>query len=195
MYDRKDAYQKELKDLLRDIKNITELFSVKIRNILGNLLRDVLAGLILIGITLFSKVSELSALFENNLINYVFKAFGLYFWGSVLLQTIFDSIDVNRSFKEFDYWQNITRSYISSTKFSEYKEQTICKRFKELLVYYIVIIFLYIGIGYFCFNYQSLWEKLILSSDIESIEKSNNIPQQSLDSINILIEEKNDTII
>lgn len=56
-------------------------------------------------------------------------------------------------------------------------------------------IFLYIGIGYFCFNYQSLWEKLILSSDIESIEKSNNIPQQSLDSINILIEEKNDTII
>lgn len=195
MYDRKDAYQKELKDLLRDIKNITELFSVKIRNILGNLLRDVLAGLILIGITLFSKVSELSALFENNLINYVFKAFGLYFWGSALLQTIFDSIDVNRSFKEFDYWQNITRSYISSTKFSEYKEQTIYKRFKELLIYYIVIILLYIGIGCFCFNYQSFWEKTIQPPEMEYIEKSNNIPQQSLDSINILIEEKNDTII
>ena len=132
---------------------------------------------------------------ENNLINYVFKAFGLYFWGSVLLQTIFDYIDVNRSFKEFDYWRNITRSYISSTKFHEYKEQTIYKRFKELLGYYILIISLYIGIGYFCFNYQFFWEKTIQSSEMEYIEKSNNIPQHSLDSINILIEEKNDTII
>lgn len=195
MYDRKDAYQKELKDLLRDIKNITELFSGKIRNILGNLLRDVLAGLILVGITLFSKVSELSALFENNLINYVFKAFGLYFWGSALLQIIFDYIDVNRSIKEFDYWRNITRSYISSAKFCEYKKQTIDKRFKNLLGYYILIILLYIGIGYFCFNYQSLWERTIPPSSMESIEQSNNIPQQSLDSINILIKEKNDTII
>lgn len=196
MYDRKDAYQKELKDLLRDIKNITDLFSSKIRNILGNLLRDVLAGLILIGITLFSKVSEVSALLENNLINYVFKAFGVYFLSSALLQVIFDYIDVNRSFKEFNYWKNITRSYISSTQFCEYKKQTINRRFRELLYYYIFIIILYIGIGCFCFSYQSFWKET-LSPPInkESIETTEEVHQQMLDSINISIKEKNDTII
>lgn len=195
MYDRKDAYQKELKDLLKDVKNITDLFSSKIRNILANLLRDVLAALILIGITLFSKVSEVSALSDNHLISYVFKAFGIYFWSSAILQTIFDYIDINRTFMELDYWKNITRSYISTSKFNEYKEQTVNKRFKQLLWYYILIILLYGCIGCFCFNYQPIWTKTLLPTEEEPIENEDNKPLQIQDSINILIEERNDTII
>lgn len=195
MYDRKDAYQKELKDLLKDIKNITDLFSSKTRSILANLLRDILAALVLIGITLFSKVSEVSALSENHLICYVFKAFGFYFWFSAILQTIFDYIDIKRSYMELDYWKNITRSYISTSKFNEYKSQTINKRFGQFLIYYIFIIILYISIGSFCFNYQLIWKKTLLPIEKEPIENADNIPLQIQDSINILIEEKNDTII
>lgn len=196
MYDRKDSYQKELKDMLKDIKSTTDLFSNKIRNILGNLMRDVLAALILIGITLFSKVTEVNALFDNNLISYVFKAFGVYFWCSAILQTIFDCVDINRSFKELDYWENITRSYISADKYSEYKEQTVNKRFKQLLWYYIFIILLYIGIGCFCYNFQSICKTTTLfqnnKEQIININDSlNKIPNRT----NILIEEKNDTII
>lgn len=196
MYDRKDSYQKELKDMLKDIKSTTDLFSNKIRSILGNLMRDVLAALILIGITLFSKVTEVNALFDNNLISYVFKAFGVYFWCSAILQTIFDCVDINRSFKELDYWGNITRSYISADKYSEYKEQTVNKRFKQLLWYYISIILLYIGIGCFCYNFQSICKTTTLfqnnKEQIININDSlNKIPNRT----NILIEEKNDTII
>ena len=118
------------------------IFSNKIRNILGNLLRDVLAALILVGITLFSKVSEVSALFDNNLINYVFKAFGLYFCCSVILQVIFDCLDVYSTIGEFDYWKNISRSYISKSQFNEYKKQTICKRFNQMIGYYVFIVLL-----------------------------------------------------
>ncbi len=196
MYDRKDSYQKELKDMLKDIKSITDLFSNKIRSILGNLMRDVLAALILIGITLFSKVTEVNALFDNNLISYVFKAFGIYFWCSVVLQIIFDYVDINRSFKELDYWKNITRSYISADKFSEYKEQTVNKRFRQLLWYYILIILLYIGIGYFCCSFQSIWKGATqFQKRRERIENINNVLQKGPSSCNVLMEEKNDTII
>lgn len=196
MYDRKDSYQKELRDMLKDIKSITDLFSNKIRSILGNLMRDVLAALILIGITLFSKVTEVNALFDNNLISYVFKAFGIYFWCSAILQTIFDFVDINRSYQELDYWKNITRSYISANRFLEYKEQTVNKRFRQLLWYYIFIILLYIGIGCFCYSFQSIWKTTTLfQKSKEKIENINNALQNIPSNTNILIKEKNDTII
>ena len=195
MYDRKDAYQKELKDLLKDVKNVTDLFSNKIRNILGNLLRDVLAALILVGITLFSKVSEVSALFDNNLINYVFKAFGLYFCCSVILQVIFDCLDVYSTIGEFDYWKNISRSYISKSQFNEYKKQTICKRFKQMIWYYVFIVLLYLGIGYFCYNFQSIWKAVLFPTNEESVENIYDSSKLIPDSTNVLMEESNDTII
>lgn len=95
-----------------------------------------------------------------------------------------------------DYWGNITRSYISADKYSEYKEQTVNKRFKQLLWYYISIILLYIGIGCFCYNFQSICKTTTLfqnnKEQIININDSlNKIPNRT----NILIEEKNDTII
>ena len=106
-YDRKDLYQKELKDLLKDLKTLSELYSNKLRSLLSNLLRDVLAAFILVGITLFSKTNEISQLFENKLIRYIFVAFGFYFILSAVFQIVTDIFDVVRSNKEFDYWKII----------------------------------------------------------------------------------------
>ena len=195
VYDRKDAYQKELKELLKDIKNVTDIFSLKIRNILSNLLRDVLAAFILIGITLFSKVQEIENLSNNQLISYVFCAFGIYFIGSVILQAIFDYIDIKRSIKELDYWKNVTRSYITSSQFDEYKKQTIGKRFHDMLPYYIFIVFLYIVISIGCFNFLSIRETVLSSSPREKKELHEINEKQEHDSINLSTKYCNDTII
>lgn len=195
MYDRKDAYQKELKELLKDIKNVTDIFSLKIRNILGNLLRDVLAALILVGITLFAKVQDIENLSGNQLISYVFGAFGIYFLGSVVLQLIFDYIDIKRSIKELEYWKNVTRSYITSLRFDEYKKQTIGKRFNNMLAYYMVIVLLYVLISIGCFNYLPIMETVLRPSSNENKELLEFYEEQEQDSINTNIEYHNDTII
>ncbi len=108
--------KKELKDLLKDLKSLSDLYSNKVRSLLSNLLRDVLAAFILVGITLFSKATELLKLFENKLIQYVFIAFGGYFIISAIFQMITDFYDIRRSSKEFDYWKNVSREYMSQKK-------------------------------------------------------------------------------
>lgn len=62
------------------------------------------------------------------------------------------------------------------------------------MVLYLIIL-LYGCIGCFCFNYQPIWTKTLLPTEEEPIENEDNKPLQIQDSINILIEERNDTII
>jgi len=161
IYDRKDLYQKELKDLLKDLKNLSDLYSNKIRSLLGNLLRDVLAAFILVGITLFSKISEITKLFENNLIRYVFFAFGIYFIFSAVFQSVIDFFDINRSSKEFDYWKNISREYMSIKDFNLHKSKTLTKRAIETSIIYVIVILCYVAIAILCFKFPFMWNIII----------------------------------
>lgn len=161
IYERKDTYQKELKDLLKDLKSLSDLYSNKVRSILSNLLRDVLAAFILIGITLFSKTTEISNLFENKLIKYVFIAFGGYFIISVLFQIIIDLYDIRRSSKEFDYWKIVSREYMSKNDFKRHKSETLDKRVVGTMIIYFFVACFYIFIAFICFNFPCIWSKII----------------------------------
>ena len=161
IYDRKDLYQKELKSLLIDLKNLTDLYSNKLRSLLSNLLRDVLAAFILVGITLFSKTNEIEKLFDNSLITYVFFAFGIYFILSATFQLSIDLFDVLRSSKEFDYWKNISHEYMPKTDFIKHKSETLKKRAIGTFIIYGIIILCYIGIAIVCFNFPYIWFKII----------------------------------
>lgn len=198
LLDRKTEYQSELKDLLNDIKSITDAFSDKVRSILSNLLRDVLAALVLVGITLFSQIDDLKRLSENNLINYVFDAFGIYFLISIILQVLFDSMDINKSIKDLEYWKNVTHNYISKSQFDIYKQETLGKRFKYMVTYYIIIVLFYVGISITCFNYSSIWSSLLTqphhkveTNNIKTLGTQEIIKKDSL-TINKF---KNDTVI
>ena len=162
IYDRKDLYHKELKDLLKDIKNLTDSFSSKVRSLLNNLLRDVLAAIVLIGITLFTKTSDVEKLFENKLISYVFIAFSLFFLISGLLQLIVDSIDVRKSYKEFNYWQKITNEYMTKEEFLRHKKHTVNARLWVSIPSYLLLIALYTSISYLCYIFPNIWHQLIL---------------------------------
>lgn len=160
-YERKDQYQKELKDLLKDMKSLSDLYSNKVRALLSNLLRDVLAAFILVGITLFTKTSEISQLIDNKLIRYVFVALGVYFVVSAIFQAATDIFDIIRSRTEFDYWKNITREYMSLLEFKKHKSKTIDQRARGTIIMYFVITLLYGVIAYICFNFSCIWLKII----------------------------------
>jgi hypothetical protein len=161
IYDRKDLFQKELKDLLKDIKSLTDSFSTKVRGLLGNFLRDVLAAFVLIGITLFSKVSDIKSLFANGLIKYVFLAFGVYYIFSSIIQLAVDSFDIIRSCKEFSYWKLITREYMSKEEFLNHRRKTLNPRLVGSCILYFIIFILYIGVGIICINLPHIWPQLI----------------------------------
>jgi hypothetical protein len=161
IYDRKDLYQKELKDLLRDLKILTDLYSSKLRSLLSNLLRDVLAAFILVGITLFSKTTEIQKLFENSTIKYVFIAFGGYFIISAIFQLVTDVFDIYRSNKEFDYWKNISREYMSQIDFETHKSKTLTVRANGTMLLYGLVILLYLIIAFVCFSFPCIWHKII----------------------------------
>lgn len=161
VYERKDSYQKELKELLKDLKNLSDLYSNKVRSLLSNLLRDVLAAFILVGITLFSKTTEIANLFENQLIRYVFIAFGGYFIVSAIFQTITDFYDIRRSSKEFDYWKNVSREYMSHKDFQIHKSKTLNKRATGTIIIYLLIVACYIVIAFLCFNFPCIWSKIM----------------------------------
>ncbi len=198
LLDRKTEYQNELKNLLNDIKSITDAFSEKVRSILSNLLRDVLAALVLVGITLFSQVDEIKNLSENNLINYVFDAFGIYFLASIVLQGVFDYMDIIKSVKDLEYWKDITHDYISKSQFNTYKQKTLGKRFKQMASYYIIIALFYVGISIACFNYSSICSKFLTQTQYE-VEPNQQIGSstQEITNKDLIINSKcrNDTVI
>lgn len=161
IYERKDLYQKELSDLLNDLKNLSELYSKKVRSLLSSLLRDTLAAFLLIGITLFSKSTEITALFESNLLVYIFRAFSIYFIISAVFQFVVDFYDIFRTDKEFDYWRNVSKEYMSEQDFKKHKLEVLDKRANGTKYIYLSILLVYFFIAFACWYFPIIWTNLI----------------------------------
>lgn len=153
IFERKDQYYKELRELLKDLKIISDLYSSKVRLLLSNLLRDVLAGFLLIGITLLSKIENISTVINNPTTKYIFQAFSVYFIISIIYQSIFDLIDIKKTTKEFSYWKRTSREYISETEFKTHLNETIKKREVFTYIFYGLLIITYLSISYCCWNF------------------------------------------
>lgn len=160
-FERKDQFQKELRDLLKDLKTVSDLYSTKARGLLSNLLRDVLAGLLLIGLTILSKIEDVKLVTESPVINLVFKAFSFYFIISILYQSIFDFVDIIKTKNEFIYWKKTSREYISESEFKEYMKQTVGNREKFTYIYYSFLIITYFFLAYISYNFLELIQNFI----------------------------------
>lgn len=53
---------------MKDLRDLSKLYSEKIRSLISSLSRDVLAGILLVGITLLVKVSDNPTLSNKNLL-------------------------------------------------------------------------------------------------------------------------------
>ncbi|SDE18004.1 hypothetical protein [Pedobacter soli] len=159
--ERKDAYVKELKELLKDIRTQSELYSGKIRTLLSNFLRDLLGAIILVGFTIFTKFTENTKLLNEDLLEYVFYGLALYYLVSILMQSIVDISDVNVSKKEMMYWKNATKELLPEKEFRQHIDKSLKDRKISLRIIYPVIAICYLVIAVACFKYPSILKELL----------------------------------
>ncbi len=91
----------------------------------------------------------------------MFVAFGCYFITSAIFQMITDIFDMRRSRREFDYWKNVSREYMSRNDFENHKKETLNKRRCGTITIYVIIVLGYIAISFVCFRFPDIWDKII----------------------------------
>jgi hypothetical protein len=151
--DRKDAYVKELKDLLKDLRSQSDLYAAKIRTLLSNFLRDTLAAIVLIGFTIFTKFTDNSFLNKNNMLDGVFYALGLYYLISMVMQAAVDYSDIRVTENELKYWKNVSKELIPDRDFEDHRKRSLAGRRTSARIIYPIICVLYVVIAVLCFNY------------------------------------------
>jgi len=171
-FERSSEYQKELQQFLKELHVLCDSYSTKVRSLLGNFLRDALAGFLTVAITLFARVRDLETLDSENFLTYVFCAYGIYLLISCLFQVIVDWKDLCLSENEIDYWKTASREYMSEQDFENHKKGTVVKRRNWAIWQYIYVAILYIAFAFFSFCVPNLWDKL--SSFDEKTELSNS---------------------
>jgi hypothetical protein len=158
--ERKDAYIKELKDLLKDLRSQSDLYSQKIRALLNNFLRDLLASIILIGFTIFTKFSDNLNLDKEKLLVYVFSGLGIYYIVSIILQVTIDCIDINITSKELKYWKNASKELLPEREFERHYNSSLKSRRRSIYWLYPIISILYVAISFACFVYPHIFKTL-----------------------------------
>lgn len=157
--ERKDKYISELKDLLKDIRSQSDLYSQKIRNLLNNLLRDILAAILLVGFTLFTKLSDNLQLDKADLIKYVFYTLAIYYITSIFLQCIVDIADIEVSKKEMLYWKTTANELLPSGEVETRIEESLKGRRKSLRIIYPIIAIFYFVIAMLCYYFPNYFHK------------------------------------
>lgn len=113
--ERKDAYYKELRDLLKDVRVQADLYAAKVRDLVSSLFRDTLAVLVLIGFTLLPKFDSkqiVTAPFSLE-VEIFFRILAGYFILSFLLQAFSHVRDLSLSWEESNHWLTLIRDYTS----------------------------------------------------------------------------------
>lgn len=169
--ERKDKYISELKDLLKDIRSQSELYSQKIRTLLNNLLRDVLAAILLVGFTLFTKFSDNLQLDKELLLHYVFYALSIYYVISITLQAIVDITDIQVSKREMFYWKKTTKELLPEKDFKRHIAESLKGRRRSLLIIYPIIVLLYLFVAYSCYKFPDYFHKISQTTKDEVVPK------------------------
>lgn len=159
--ERKDAYVKELKELLKDIRTQSELYSVKIRTLLSNFLRDLLAAIVLVGFTLFTKFTDNEKLVNQDLLKYVFYGLTAYYLLSILMQSIVDVVDISVSKREILYWKNATKEQLPEKEFKDHIDKSLKGRRISLRIIYPIVALCYLGIALACYKYPVVFRSLL----------------------------------
>ncbi|UYQ92134.1 hypothetical protein MKQ68_18770 [Chitinophaga horti] len=154
--DRKDAYLKELKELLKDVRAQSDLYANKLRSLLSNFLRDLLAALILIGFTIFTKFKDNQILEDIKLLDIVFFGLSIYYTFSVIMQSIVDTTDILISKRELTYWKNVTKELMPEEEFNHHIENALNPRRKSFIVIYMIVALGYIAIAISCYKFPML---------------------------------------
>jgi len=114
--ERKDEYVRELRALLKDVKAQSDLYADKTRSLLSGLLRDALGALLLVTVSMLARAGQNANFLSSPGAGVLFKALGVYFLASIVLQGYVHISDLCLSNSEVGYWSNATRNYMPASE-------------------------------------------------------------------------------
>lgn len=170
-FERSSEYQKELQQFLKELHGLCDSYSIKVRSLLSGFLRDALAGFLTVAITLFARIRDLEKLDSQNVLTYVFYAYGVYLLVSCLIQVVVDWRDLRLSEQEIDYWKTASREYMSVQDFDNHKKETVVRRKNWAIRQYVYVAVLYAAFAVFSFKVPKLWVRLTASDSKTEITK------------------------
>lgn len=133
--ERKDAYHKEMREIMKDMKSQADLYASKVRDLVGALTRDILGVLVFVGFSFLGKFDpkNLSALLASSELALLLKFLAGYLLLSCVLQIAVHWRDSNLSYAESSRWLNVLQHYTSRTDNQEGFLNPLRKRRRTLV--------------------------------------------------------------
>lgn len=113
--DRKDAYHKEVRELMKDMKAQADLYAAKVRDLVNTLTRDALGMLVFIAFSFIARFDRqnFQALLESNELALLVKLLAGFLVLSFTFQAIAHLRDVTLASKESETWLDVLQHYSS----------------------------------------------------------------------------------
>lgn len=143
--ERKDAYHKEVRELMKDMKSQADLYAAKVRDLVNTLTRDVLGILVFIGFSFIGKFDQknLHALLDSAELALLVKVLAGYLVLSYLLQVCSQLRDADLAYKESKTWLDVLQHYSSQADKRDRFLEPIGKRRQTLCVAMWIAAFIY----------------------------------------------------
>ncbi|MEG3080424.1 hypothetical protein R3F64_11210 [Halomonas sp. 5021] len=142
--DRKDEYAKELRDLLKDLRQQADLYAEKVRGLIAGLLRDTLAAFVFVALSLSSRLGSNADVLMSGAGVLFFKALAIYFIVSAFFQSTSALRDIWLSDKELEKWSEITREYFSRKEIHGRINEDLRGRRDTFYFYMVLIVISYL---------------------------------------------------
>ncbi|WP_318629375.1 hypothetical protein [Klebsiella variicola] len=163
--ERKDAYHKEMRELLKDMRSQADLYASKVRDLVSNITRDILGVLAFVGFSFISKFdpSRLRSLLESSELSLLVKFLAGYLMLSCILQVIVHLRDARLSRLENENWLKVLQRYTSSQDNEENFLSPIKRRRRTLFFSIGVMVILYVTLAVVTWNIPCFVKWLIYS--------------------------------
>ena len=115
--DRKDAYHKELRELMKDMKAQADLYAAKVRDLVASVTRDTLGVLVLVGFSFLGKFdsNNLRTLLQSAELQLLLRCLSIYLIVSFIMQWTTHWRDASLAYKESLRWLSVLQSYTSKS--------------------------------------------------------------------------------
>ncbi len=170
--ERKDSYLKELKEVMKDVRVQADLYAGKVRELINTLLRDVLAALFLVGVSLITKLNTtaLDKMSDENQLFIFLKVLAVYFIISISLQLGSHWKDLLLAKNECEKWLQLTHDYLTEETVDKNFTKPLEKRRNTFMFFsgLILLIYLIIAIASWKAEYIYQYIKIDKESDVKT---------------------------
>jgi hypothetical protein len=156
--DRKDAYHKEMREFMKDMKVQADQFASKVRDLIAALTRDVLGILVLVGFSFIAKFDALNLQKMTNSAEFLLlvKVLAGYLIVSCSLICYISYRDARMGYAELSNWFQILQNYTSSREFKSRVLSPLNARMKYLWIMMGAVGIIYISIAIMVWNLPSI---------------------------------------